>query len=149
MEANWEGIRRIRQELGLLLEGYSPELRAATMMAATELLENAVKYGDAVAQSPQVEFELSLDPGVIQLKATNGCTAAEKVERLRSILDDLVAASDPEVLYLERIRQRSASVSGVPDSGLGLYRIAVEGGFDLAVTYTVGVVSVLASRSTR
>jgi hypothetical protein len=42
----WPNVRKIRHEVGIALERCPAELRSAAMMTASELVENAIKYGD-------------------------------------------------------------------------------------------------------
>jgi hypothetical protein len=147
IEPIWGTIRQIRGQVGALLRTYPAELRLAVMMAASELLENAVKYGDSVARAPRILFSLTLDDGTIQIKTVNGSNEPENVERLRVRLRELETTEDPTALYSQTIQQL---VMRPPDSGspgLGLYRIAAEGGFALSWHYDDGLVSVVATRS--
>jgi hypothetical protein len=142
----WGTIRQVRQKVGALLSGYPSELRSAAMMTASELLENAVKYGDGVPEAPQIVFTLALDDGLIQLRTVNGADDAQNVERLKARVERLAACYDPAALYLDAIREMLTP--SMPDSGdgLGLYRIVAEGGFGLSCQYLDRVVDVLATR---
>ncbi|MBN1611296.1 MAG: hypothetical protein JW940_31980 [Polyangiaceae bacterium] len=146
IEPIWGTIRQVRGKVGALLTGYPSEFRSAAMMAASELLENAVKYGDGVPQAPQILFTLGLSDGVLQLRTVNGSHDAQNVERLQARLDRLAASKDPAELYLDAIRAMLTPATGQAGNGLGLYRIVAEGGFALSCQYVDHVVGVLATR---
>ena len=145
----WGTVREIRAKVSALLTPYSTELRLAATMTASELLENAIKYGESVARAPRIVFSLGLADGIIRIETVNGCNDHENVQRLQARLHRLATTEDPKALYLNSIEEllalASAATSG--GSGLGLYRIAAEGGFTLSCHYEDGVVSVLATRS--
>ncbi len=147
VEPLWESVRDIRQRVGELLKDHPEELRAATMMAASELLENAVKYAECSARVPRVAFDLGLEDGALQITTTNPMADRAKLQHLSSVLDKLATTPDPERLYLDRIQQRSGNAADLPNSGLGLYRVAAEGHFRLAHRFRDDMLSVIASRS--
>jgi hypothetical protein len=147
LEPIWATIRQVRGQVGVLLAAYPEELRLAVMMAVSELLENAVKYGDSVARAPRILFTLSLAGGVTRITTVNGSNGPENVERLRSRLREIESAEDPMALYFQTIRQMLARPPESGSPGLGLYRVAAEGGFALSWHQEHGLVSVIATRS--
>ncbi|MBN1611488.1 MAG: hypothetical protein JW940_32945 [Polyangiaceae bacterium] len=147
IEPIWGNIRQIRGEVGVLLQEQPAELRLAVMMAASELLENAVKYGDSVVQAPRILFSLSLADGIIRLRTVNGSNEPENVERLQTRLRELETTEDPMALYFQTIQQMLARPPESGGAGLGLYRIAAEGGFALSWHCDDGLVSIVATRS--
>ena len=143
----WGTVREIRAKVGALLTPYSTELRLAATMTASELLENAIKYGESVARAARIVFSLGLADGIIRIETVNGCNDHENVQRLQARLRRLATADNPKALYLNCIHELLESAAGNGGSGLGLYRIAAEGGFTLSCHYEDGVVGVLATRS--
>ena len=146
IEPIWGTIRQVRGKVGALLTEYPTELRSAAMMTASELLENAVKYGDGVPQAPQIVFTLGLSDGLIRLRTVNGSHDLQNVERLKSRLERLAASKDAAALYLDAIRAMLTPATQDTGDGLGLYRIVAEGGFAVSCRYVDRVVDVLATR---
>jgi len=144
VEPMWHIIRDIRAKIGALLSQYPAEFRFAARMTASELLENAFKYGEAVPRAPLVSLRVSLADGVFRIETANGSTDHENIARLVAFLERLSAAKNKSALYLNRIEEVLASP--VENPGIGLYRIAAEGGFDLRHQYEEAVVSVIATR---
>lgn len=142
----WPNTGAVRRRVWNAMDGYHPELREATSMAASELVENAIKYGENVADTPQISFLLSIDGGVVQITVTNGATSLE-AGTLCARISEIAQARDKRELYMNRLKSLVAD----PSEGgkLGLYRIAYEGGFTLDARSENGVVTVVARRELR
>ncbi len=142
----WLNVRRIRQSVSTALEARGAGLRNAAMMTASELVENAIKYGESVPGAETVLFSLEATPTVCRIRVVNGSTNATGVAELRRRVDELARAQDKQTLYMARLEQLLANAE---ESGmLGVYRIGFEGGFELACDYTNNVVTVTATRNT-
>jgi len=141
----WPNVRKIRQEVGAALEAFSRELRSAAIMTASELVENAIKYGENVPAAPNVTFSLRIHAGQISIRVVNGSANAAGVGELARRVKELTSATNKQTLYMARLEQLLAHSD---DSGkLGIYRIGFEGGFDLALDYSNDVVTVTATRN--
>ena len=141
----WPNERKIRQQVGATLEACRQELRTAAVMTASELVENAIKYGESVPGAPSVTFWLEATAQRLAIRVINGSTNALGVAELERRVKDLSGAANKEALYLARLEQLLAHSE---DSGkLGIYRIGFEGGFDLALDYTNDVVTMTATRN--
>lgn len=117
----------------------------AAMMSVTELLENAVKYGDVTPEMPRISLEVSVNDGLLRLQVCSGVTRRRQADQLAANLDRLAAAEDKSSLYLEAIEKTAAS-SKENAGGLGLYRIAAEGRFDIRCTFENRMVRITATR---
>ncbi|MBN2196934.1 MAG: hypothetical protein JW751_29285 [Polyangiaceae bacterium] len=126
---------------------HPPALRNAASMVASELLENAIKYGEGVPDAPTIEFSFTLEAGQILIVVRNGATLESNVRRLQEHIEALNRAEDRSSLYLLRLEELLEQPA--QNSGLGVYRIGYEGEFDLECTYVDRVVTVTASRSIR
>jgi hypothetical protein len=107
------------------------EVASRLHMAAYELIENVLKYGDRPELDLELELVRSADAATLRLKAHN-TTSPERLEEVVRRLEELRAAKDP-VAYYDRLVRESAPMSGC--SGLGLARIRAEGylGIDFKV----------------
>jgi len=144
-EPMWPNVRKIRQQVSTALEACRQELRSAAMMTASELVENAIKYGENVAGAPTVTFSLEATANQLVIRVVNGSTNAAGVAELERRVMELATATNKQALYLARLEQLLAHAD---DSGkLGIYRIGFEGGFDLALDYQNSVVAVTATRN--
>ncbi|HLK91826.1 MAG TPA: hypothetical protein VKZ18_18185 [Polyangia bacterium] len=142
----WPNVRKIRQQVGAALEACKPELRSAAMMTASELVENAIKYGENVAAAPTVSFSLEASGGQLVIRVVNGSTNVAGVGELARRVNELASATNKQTLYQARLEQLLAHQD---DSGkLGIYRIGFEGGFELSLDYRNDVVTVTATRDT-
>ncbi|MBX3213924.1 MAG: hypothetical protein KF850_17955 [Labilithrix sp.] len=141
----WHHIRDARTLVVEALADASADLRDATAMAISELLENAMKYGESVPTLPGASYTLTVSDQEIRIDVKNGIGATEPLEQLRARVDAMAAAEDKEALYIERLQE----ILENPAAGgrLGLYRIACEGGFDLACSFEAPIVTVTATRA--
>jgi hypothetical protein len=126
------------------LGAYASGLRYAAMMTASELLENAVKYGEAVHDAPAIQFVLTADSKLIEISVTNGSTKIDRVLELKRHVNEITAAPDRSAMYFGRLRELVTQ----PDqsSKLGIYRVVFEGEFELAVGFADDIVTVRAKR---
>ena len=140
----WPNVRKIRQEVGMALERCSPVLRSAAVMTSSELVENAIKYGECVPAAETVTFSLEATPELLRIRVVNGSTNATGVAELERRVREVCGAGDKQALYMARLEQL---LTHSEESGkLGIYRIGFEGGFDLQLDYTNHVVTVTATR---
>ncbi|WP_437819718.1 hypothetical protein [Sorangium sp. So ce1078] len=126
------------------LAQYPGALVDAAAMTACELLENAIKYGEEVPAARAIVFTLSLVEGSVDIVVVNGCTDRSSVDRLLCRIQSLRDASNKAELYVERLQELLVGPS--ESANLGIYRIALEGGFALDATYADEVVTVTATR---
>lgn len=131
--------------MGDALKEYDPALATAAMMVTSELIENAVKYGEEVPASAQIKLSMTMNDNRLIISVTNGCIDGPGVRQLEKRIREIAEAPDKATLYMERLEQLLAEPT---ESGkLGLYRIAFEGEFDLSYAYRDNVVCITATRS--
>jgi hypothetical protein len=144
----WSYIREARRLVQEALSERDAELRDAAGMTISELIENAMKYGESVPAMSGARFRLTVDDGSIEIEVQNGAAADDSLARLTATIEAIAAATDRdarEALYIARLQEMLED----PSSGgrLGLYRIGYEGGFDLGVKCQDQVVTVTARRA--
>jgi len=144
MQPAWHTVRELRKRVTEALVDYSEELRAATVMTASELAENAIKYGESIESAFEIQFSLYADKGEICVECANGCTNTAGVTELLERVREITTSADASVLYIQRLEQLMANPTD--SAKLGLYRVALEGGFGLECTYENNVVTVKARR---
>ena len=96
----WPMVRAIRQRVSEALSRQASELRVAAVMTASELVENAIKYGDAADGSDGIRVSLGIRPGLLLLEVSNRCANAAAVDELRARIDDITRSTDKEALYV-------------------------------------------------
>ncbi len=141
---DWSEVIRIRREIGGLLRELPLDLRHATAMTGTELLENAIKYGQSGPAAHAIEFSVRVAPDCLRVEVVSHAADPAGVARLVQRVSELSNAEDRTSYCIERLE---ASVRPPVTRGdRGLYRIGSEGGFDLECSVTDGVVTVVAIR---
>jgi len=140
----WSEVQDVRDKVESLLSDLSPDAREATVMTASELVENAIKYGEPVPAAPHATVSLHRDGNIVRVVVRNGAASEAAARELLAHIERLTAAEDRMALYLDRLRELMTSPGG--SSRLGIYRIGCEGGFDLAGDYTDRVMTVTATR---
>jgi hypothetical protein len=145
LDLPWENIRAIRERIGARLATRDTGIRTSTMMAASELLENAMKYGEPVPAASRIRFDLTVSETTIELVVSNGCSDIGWVDALRECIERVRFSADRESLFTERLEQLLDNPN--QSARLGIYRIGFEGAFDLRCSYQDKVVQITATRS--
>lgn len=146
LRQDWEAIEPLRDGVTACLRAVFRDLSVSESLAmvAGELLENAVKFGDRAARAGQ-GFGLSVqgDERGVEIEVSSpAAPSSPEVERLLAEIARIGHAPSPREAYLDAMRRVALRGGG---SGLGLARIAHEGGCDLSAT--VGTDGVLRVRA--
>jgi anti-sigma regulatory factor (Ser/Thr protein kinase) len=142
---DWSEIGKIREHVALALSELRESIRDAAVMVVSELVENAIKYGESVPGAPGIEVSVVREHTCVSITVVSGTRDDEAARRLRGYTEALAASRDKLELYMARMQ--SLADSPEPHSRLGLYRIGVEGAFDLRCSHENGVLRITATRS--
>jgi|GEM_PF-340761 len=129
---SWDEIERVRNESDEFLRSHMlpHDTVDALTMVISELIENGVKYG--VFKSPENKMIVILNIGqsVITVEVINPVdeTAHYHLTRLDRAIQWIRGHQDPFEAYIERLKEVSKRPLHDEESGLGLVRIAYEGG---------------------
>ena len=134
----WKYIAVVRGFIqNFLAVGFSDDARADKIaMAASELLENAVKY--AAGEETRVSVGLSATSGDVDISVANRASP-EAVAGLKSVWDQ-VMAGDPLEAYVGMMRQAATRSDG--KSQLGLVRIRYETGGTMTLSVEGDLVTI-------
>jgi hypothetical protein len=146
IDPNWDIVKQIREQVVGALAAYPEDLRQASQMTASELIENAVKYGADTGADVGINFDLTATEQQITITVSNRILTQEDYAEVRRYLD-LINAPDanPETLYLNRHQALTMEPSG-EKTQLGLFRIAYEGEFTLHYHFEQGLLTIRAVR---
>lgn len=128
----WEEIERARNECDTFLRGLGIEQGAldSLCMITSELLENAVKYGDFSNEEERIPFNIHADEDNVIIETWSPIQSkgmSDKLKRLDSIIQWIRSFQSPFQAYLERLKLVAGQPLEDNESGLGLVRIAYEG----------------------
>lgn len=141
----WCIVKSVKEEVESILNGIDEAINHSCKMTASELMENALKYGDAVGENRGIMFDVTIDDHIIRIKVANRIIREEDLANIEKHINDINQATDPRELYMNRLRTLLENPN-ICESQLGLYRIAVEGEFKLTYELEGDVVTIIASR---
>jgi hypothetical protein len=145
---DWERIDSVRSAVLASVAAVFPdgELRDTLAMVSTELLENAVRYGEP---ERDVAFSLRDDGADVLVTVSNGVDpASHHVQALQAKVTWLSGFADPLEAYSAALREVYESFEPMREaSGLGIVRIHYEGRCQLSCEVSEpGRISVSARR---
>jgi hypothetical protein len=134
----WKYIAVVRAFIqSFLAISFSDDSRADKIaMAASELLENAVKYAEG--EETKVRVSLSSKTSEVSISVSNRASK-EAIDGLRAVWDS-VMAGDPLEAYLKMMREAATRSDG--KSQLGLVRIRYETGGAMSLKAEGGLVTI-------
>lgn len=136
----WKFVRTIKTSVEQALEHFPEELRYAAGMAASELVGNAIKYGEL---PPPPHLTCSVDDKQIVIEVSNRVASEESALDAQRRIEQ-ANAGQGESLFLGRLQEL---LMGAGQGGqLGLYRICYEGAFDLSYRYVDKILTITAVR---
>ena len=100
------------------------ELASRLALATHELLENAVAY----AQDDETAIRIEVEGDLLSVRTWNKGTA-ERIAAIKTNIDRVMAAPDPDLYYQEQMLVASKRTDG---SGLGLARVRNEAEMQLS-----------------
>ena len=140
----WSYVRTIKRVIEEKLVNCPEAARYATGMVASELIGNAIKYGDNSDPATRSMFRVSCADGKIIIEVTNRVKSIEHFEQVRRRIDQMESSSNKEDFYLNRLQELlSGDAKG---SQLGLYRIGYEGEFALSYVLSDNNLTIRATR---
>ena len=143
----WETINEIREKIASddRIKKHGSDLLNAAMMVASELLENAVKYGFHNPDMQAVEFNLDITDTGIRIEVSNAIGPNHDLGKFKKIITDIMNSDNPGELYFKRVMEIVENPKGT-GSCLGLYRIAYEGEFSLNYESSSQTLKIIATR---
>lgn len=142
--ATWQFVRNVRRLVEEVLADQPEPVRYAAAMVATELVGNAIKYGEQTPTAPNAKFSISVSNSQVLIEVTNGLKSQERLHEVQRRVEQMTQSQNREQFYLKRLQELlSGSSHG---SQLGLYRIGYEGDFNLSFSYDNQVLTVRATR---
>jgi len=143
--AVWSPLAAVRSAVDELFADVAPEALEAIRMAAGELAENIVKYGEETDGSPgQISLTRTLE--AVEIRTTNRLTDATQTADLFARLRTIAEAEDLRPQFVERMSQ-IMNEPNQDSTALGLLRVGYEGSFQLSGSYANAIVTIVATRS--
>lgn len=142
----WSILKEVRQKTEDLMKkkNADTDTTEATIMCATELVENAIKYGSSNTGQDNIHFDLIFQ-NTICIKVSNGIKDEKDAQNVKFHIEKILKTDDPAKLYTERLMELMENPKP-GESQLGLYRIAYEGEFKLDYTYEKNILTIKAEK---
>ena len=123
----WEELARVRAAIEEYFSESPEEFRAAATMAGLELAENVIKHG---SDSSVGSVTVSVREGEVVIATQNQVTSTQRASAVCARIQEIADRGARE-MYMTRMLELMQAPSG-QGSGLGLFRIAYEGAFQLS-----------------
>jgi hypothetical protein len=130
---SWGRLAEVRAAAEQLLQAHSSDARDAVVMAALELAENVIKYGEPLENDSVGSVRVIMQDGQVTVVSTSGVSCAERGAAVVAHVER-IAGGDPMSIYVERL-QFLAENPHESATQLGLCRVAFEGEFALSASY--------------
>ena len=144
----WSILKDVREKTEKFVKskGVAPEIIEATIMCASELVENAIKYGSDQPDNCNINFDLRAENNKIIVQVSNGIKEQKDVNSVVEHITKISNSDDPSKLYTERLMELMENPKpGI--SQLGLYRISYEGQFILDSKVSDSMLTIIAERN--
>jgi len=149
IKPTWEIVQDVHEKTLRVMsdQGSSRDTQESTMMVATELIENAVKYGSSQPDGSNIEFNLEICNDFIEMSTANGVTNEEHAHIVLDMINKINESENPQELYTQRLLELMEMEKPGGATQLGIYRIAYEGKFNLRCRYEDQLLTINASKT--
>ncbi len=137
--------RIVEKKISKCFDDFDEIIFKATMMAISELLENAIKYGLSVKEENDIGFEFICNSN-ITIKVMNKVEFKKNLDSAIKHIEEINSVINPEVLYVKRLNELHQQKIKDEVSQIGLYRIAYEGEFKLSYELDGMSITIIAIR---
>lgn len=132
LTTNWDEMGSVydRAAQYFASSGLSEDAANTYTMVVCELVENGIKYGQAIEGehgSVQVHVEVKNRTVTIQVTNAVGKTTRNHLPDLDRTIQWVRGYQDPFQAFVERMKEISREPVNLPKSGLGIVRVAYEG----------------------
>ena len=131
IEPVWGEIEKARIQISQFLndQHLAEDFVHAATMVFSELIENSVKYGN-YRTGDRVETSIKINGHLITIEVIHPINPAdlEHLRQLDEIIQWIRGYQDPFEAYIEKLKEIAKKPIADKDSGLGLVRMAYEGG---------------------
>lgn len=123
----WEELARVRAAIEEYFAESTEEFRTAATMAGLELAENVIKHGSGASVG---SLTVSVREGEVLIATQNQVVSTQRASVVCARIQEIADRGARE-MYMTRMLELMQQPSG-EGSGLGLFRIAYEGAFQLS-----------------
>ncbi len=140
----WDILADIREAVGSVMSGANPHEIDFAKIAASELCENAIKYGVQHSTDENMKFFFSYNDNIVRIEVTNSISEKIHEENLKSFIN-MINQSGSTGLYVKRLHDLLNS-RDVIVSQLGLFRVADICKYKISCEFSRNVAKIIAVR---
>ncbi len=134
-DSSWDKLRNIRHEVKDFVDVVNnKDLSEAAMITASELCENAIKFGTNISNTENLRLSCEIEDNVIRIIVTCGIANDKNLDDLIRHINK-INKEDPSKLYTQRLMD-SLNAKNPDGTKFGLYRIAYESQFKISYKIT-------------
>lgn len=126
----WAVIYQIKKQISLNLKGCQKSFIESAEITASELLENAIKYGGGMKSDSKVGFEMEVNEEKAKITVTNTVGSKDHIENFEKIMNRIRTTENRKSLYVQRLKEILENPH-TSKCELGLYRLALDSRYEL------------------
>ena len=148
IEPVWDRVASITDEIEDILKSKNIPFVSSAIIVVSELIENAVKYGERGPEKSKskIQISVSVDENKIKIEASNFIYDPLNINNVIEHIEKIKECGDPSIPYIERLHQLLDASPSEP-TRIGLYRIAYEGKFKIDYKFENNWLVIFAERS--
>ncbi len=145
IEPVWEIVETIRNRIESRLPGFRKRIVDACIMAVSELLENAIKYGHSTQEKAGIELRFHVEKDKVAITVSNPVDSEADFTELARHIDRIRNADNLQDMFVNRMQAFLEGKNTMAKTQLGLIRIANEGGFKMDCRLEKKMLTVIAT----
>lgn len=107
----WQFVKNVKRLVEETLRNYPDNIRYSAGMVASELVGNAIKYGDRTELAPQATFEITVTDSHVIIDVSNGVRSMDHLAQVTKRIDELSGTTNKEEFYLRRLQELLSGAS--------------------------------------
>ena len=132
LKPDWNKIEDVRNtgQKFLSVHGFGEDDKNAIIMILSELVENSIKYGIFKSSNSEITVNININQNMITIEVNNPIDKIieNHIKRLDKTIQWIRGYQDSFEAYVENLKIVSRKPLEDEESGIGLTRIAYEGG---------------------
>ena len=144
-DSSWEKLTEIRAEVKNFVKNINKDLSDAAVITASELCENAIKFGTNISTSENMRLGCELENNILRIIVTCGVINEKNLNDLINHINKINTEENSLKLYVQQL-MHFIKIKNSKETKLGLYRIAYESQFKISYDLMNNTLKIIAER---